>query len=284
MDSVQHRCDVHLRHLLIHSQVNPKLRPVNAWDSVSLWRYRRQRWRFVRPPLLQRYVQPPSASSVPLGAMGVPLDGAILFFCGYFLIWASVVGLIQRPVPVPLMCLFIFMAAQGQNFFNTTDVVTRLINFGDYGGTIVGIFKVYTCGSALFCQQIFFFLNYCFCFFIQRLINFIIFSSNWYSNSIPVLSRATLVWVEQCWSKSKCTKQYAWAIQALIFCFLHCFRLLCPFCLWVRFESMAQIHLMTGSTWMVSQLLRCSLMSISRSIQFVTTCSHFEQGSVWFRS
>lgn len=155
MDSVQHRCDVHLRHLLIHSQVNPKLRPVNAWDSVSLWRYRRQRWRFVRRPLLQRYVQPTSASSVPLGAMGGPLDGAILFFCGYFLIWASVVGMIQRPVPVPLMCLFIFMAAQGQgqNFFNTTDVVTRLINFGDYGGTIVGIFNVYTCGSALFCQQ-----------------------------------------------------------------------------------------------------------------------------------
>ncbi|KAL9434340.1 hypothetical protein AB3S75_029056 [Citrus x aurantiifolia] len=77
--------------------------------------------------------------------MGGPLDGAILFFCGYFLIWASVVGMIQRPVPVPLMCLFIFMAAQGQgqNFFNTTDVVTRLINFGDYGGTIVGIFKGY---------------------------------------------------------------------------------------------------------------------------------------------
>ncbi|KAH9775855.1 Nodulin-like domain-containing protein [Citrus sinensis] len=45
-----------------------------------------------------------------------------------------------RPVPVPLMCLFIFMAAQGQNFFNTTDVVTRLINFGDYSGTIVGLY------------------------------------------------------------------------------------------------------------------------------------------------
>ncbi|KAJ4712195.1 protein NUCLEAR FUSION DEFECTIVE 4-like [Melia azedarach] len=76
------------------------------------------------------------------GPWVVHLAGAILFSAGYFLMWASVVGLIQRP-PVPLMCLFIFMAAHAQTFFNTGNIVTGLMNFGDYGGTIVGILKGY---------------------------------------------------------------------------------------------------------------------------------------------
>ena len=79
----------------------------------------------------------------------------------------------------------------------------------------------YTCGSALFCQQIFCFFKLMFLFFWLN--NFIIFSSNWHSNSIPVLSRAILVWVEQCWSKSKCTKQYAWANPSTYILFLALF-------------------------------------------------------------
>lgn len=75
------------------------------------------------------------------GPWVVHLAGAILFSVGYFLIWASVVGLIRRP-PVPLMCLYIFMAAHAQTYFNTGNIVTGVINFGDYGGTIVGILKV----------------------------------------------------------------------------------------------------------------------------------------------
>lgn len=71
----------------------------------------------------------------------VHLTGAILCFAGYFLMWASVVGLIDRP-PVGLMCLFMFMAAHAQTFFNTANVVTGVRNFGGYGGTIVGILKV----------------------------------------------------------------------------------------------------------------------------------------------
>uniref|UniRef100_A0A1J3GVY8 Putative transporter MCH1 n=1 Tax=Noccaea caerulescens TaxID=107243 RepID=A0A1J3GVY8_NOCCA len=66
--------------------------------------------------------------------------GAIQCFAGYFLIWASVSGLIGKP-PVPLMCLFMFLAAQSQTFFNTANVVSAVENFADYGGTAVGIMK-----------------------------------------------------------------------------------------------------------------------------------------------
>lgn len=67
--------------------------------------------------------------------------GAIQCFAGYFLIWASVTGLIGKP-PVPLMCLFMLLAAQAQTFFNTANVVSAVENFADYGGTAVGIMKV----------------------------------------------------------------------------------------------------------------------------------------------
>ncbi|CAH8258180.1 unnamed protein product [Arabidopsis lyrata] len=66
--------------------------------------------------------------------------GAIQCFAGYFLIWASVTGRIRKP-PVPLMCLFMFLAAQSQTFFNTANVVSAVENFADYGGTAVGIMK-----------------------------------------------------------------------------------------------------------------------------------------------
>ncbi|KAK9203021.1 hypothetical protein WN943_013274 [Citrus x changshan-huyou] len=75
------------------------------------------------------------------GPWVVHFTGAILCFTGYFLVWASVVGLLPRPVPVPLMCLFIFTAAHAQNFFNTGNIVTGVMNFGHYSGTIVGILK-----------------------------------------------------------------------------------------------------------------------------------------------
>ncbi|KAF8103282.1 hypothetical protein N665_0188s0224 [Sinapis alba] len=66
--------------------------------------------------------------------------GAIQCFAGYFLMWASVTGMIRKP-PVPLMCLFMFLAAQSQTFFNTANVVSAVENFADYGGTAVGIMK-----------------------------------------------------------------------------------------------------------------------------------------------
>ncbi|KAF7806147.1 protein NUCLEAR FUSION DEFECTIVE 4-like [Senna tora] len=70
----------------------------------------------------------------------VHLLGAAQCFLGYFLMWAAVTGVIPRP-PVPLMCLFMFVAAHAQSFFNTSNVVTGVRNFPNYNGTIVGIMK-----------------------------------------------------------------------------------------------------------------------------------------------
>ncbi|KAK4568400.1 hypothetical protein RGQ29_003976 [Quercus rubra] len=81
-----------------------------------------------------------SSSSTFLGPWVVHVAGAIQCFLGYFLMWASVVGLIHQP-PVPLMCLFMFLAAHSQTFFNTANVVSGLENFPNFGGTIVGIMK-----------------------------------------------------------------------------------------------------------------------------------------------
>jgi hypothetical protein len=75
------------------------------------------------------------------GPCVVLLAGAIQSFLGYFVMWASVVGLIRR-LPVAVMCFFTWMAAHAQTFSNTTNVVSGVHNFGDYGGTIVGIMKV----------------------------------------------------------------------------------------------------------------------------------------------
>ncbi|KAL8141983.1 hypothetical protein V2J09_015015 [Rumex salicifolius] len=66
--------------------------------------------------------------------------GAVQCFLGYFLVWLSVKGVIDRP-PVAAMCLFMFLAAHAQTFFNTANVVTAVHNFPDYSGTAVGIMK-----------------------------------------------------------------------------------------------------------------------------------------------
>ncbi|PNX60668.1 nodulin-like protein, partial [Trifolium pratense] len=49
--------------------------------------------------------------------------GAVQCFVGFLFIWASVVGLILQP-PVSVMCFFAWLAANGQTFLNTTNVVT----------------------------------------------------------------------------------------------------------------------------------------------------------------
>ncbi|MFS7999652.1 hypothetical protein Hanom_Chr12g01168951 [Helianthus anomalus] len=55
--------------------------------------------------------------------------------------WLSVTGVIDRP-HVWLMCLFMFMGAHAQTFFNTANIVVGVRNFPDYSGTSVGIMKV----------------------------------------------------------------------------------------------------------------------------------------------
>ncbi|KAK9054494.1 hypothetical protein SSX86_025572 [Deinandra increscens subsp. villosa] len=84
-----------------------------------------------------------STSSSYRSVYGLPLvyvAGAVQCFVGYFLMWLSITGVIDRP-HVLLMCLFMFLAAHAQTFFNTANVVVAVRNFPDYGGTSVGIMK-----------------------------------------------------------------------------------------------------------------------------------------------
>ncbi|RWR77641.1 protein NUCLEAR FUSION DEFECTIVE 4 [Cinnamomum micranthum f. kanehirae] len=78
-----------------------------------------------------------SASSAP---WIVHATGAVQCFIGYFLMWLSITGAVSRP-PVPLMCLYMFLAAHAQTFFNTANVVTAVENFPNNRGTAVGIMK-----------------------------------------------------------------------------------------------------------------------------------------------
>ncbi|KAI3761331.1 hypothetical protein L1987_51743 [Smallanthus sonchifolius] len=68
------------------------------------------------------------------------MAGAVQCFTGYFLMWLSITGVIERP-HVWLMCLFMFMATHSQTFFDTANVVVAVRNFPDYSGTSVGIMK-----------------------------------------------------------------------------------------------------------------------------------------------
>ncbi|KAK1422322.1 hypothetical protein QVD17_25358 [Tagetes erecta] len=70
----------------------------------------------------------------------VYVAGAVQCFAGYFMMWLSVTGVIDRP-DVWVMCLFMFMAAHAQTFFNTANVVVAVRNFPGYSGTAVGIMK-----------------------------------------------------------------------------------------------------------------------------------------------
>lgn len=83
----------------------------------------------------------PSFSGI-TGPWVVHLVGAIQCFLGYFFMWLSVTGIIHKP-HVYLMCLFMFLAAHSQTFFNTANVVTAVHNFPGHSGTIVGIMKGY---------------------------------------------------------------------------------------------------------------------------------------------
>ncbi|CAA6653670.1 unnamed protein product [Spirodela intermedia] len=66
--------------------------------------------------------------------------GAVLSFAGFFPIWLAVTGAIPR-LPLPLMCLLMFLASNSTTFFNTACVVTAAQNFPDNRGTVVGIMK-----------------------------------------------------------------------------------------------------------------------------------------------
>ncbi|KAF8655914.1 hypothetical protein HU200_060868 [Digitaria exilis] len=69
----------------------------------------------------------------------VLLAGAALCAAGYLPIWLAVAGV--APAPLPLMCVYMLLAAQAQTFFNTADVVCAVENFPDRRGTVIGIMK-----------------------------------------------------------------------------------------------------------------------------------------------
>ncbi|BAF30405.1 protein NUCLEAR FUSION DEFECTIVE 4 [Oryza sativa Japonica Group] len=69
----------------------------------------------------------------------VLLAGAALCAVGYLPIWLAVTGV--APAPLPLLCLYMLLAAQAQTFLNTADVVTAVENFPDRRGTVIGIMK-----------------------------------------------------------------------------------------------------------------------------------------------
>ncbi|XP_051133142.1 protein NUCLEAR FUSION DEFECTIVE 4-like [Andrographis paniculata] len=74
------------------------------------------------------------------GPWVVHAAGAVQCFVGYLFMWLAVTGAIPRP-HVVVMCLFMFLAAHAQTFFNTANVVAGVENFPEYSGTIVGILK-----------------------------------------------------------------------------------------------------------------------------------------------
>ncbi|KAH9298098.1 hypothetical protein KI387_029780 [Taxus chinensis] len=70
----------------------------------------------------------------------VLLAGALQNCVGYGMIWLSVTQRIHRPA-LWQMCIFMFIAAQAQTFFNTAVVVTTVNNFPTCRGTVIGLMK-----------------------------------------------------------------------------------------------------------------------------------------------
>lgn len=70
----------------------------------------------------------------------VLLAGALQNCVGYAMMWLSITGRIAHPV-LWQMCLYMFLAAHAQTFFNTAVVVTNVMNFPTDRGTVIGLMK-----------------------------------------------------------------------------------------------------------------------------------------------
>ncbi|GLJ44222.1 hypothetical protein SUGI_0923510 [Cryptomeria japonica] len=70
----------------------------------------------------------------------VLLAGALQNCVGYGMIWLSVTHRIHRPA-LWQTCVYMFLAAHAQTFFNTAVVVTSVNNFPTYRGTVIGLMK-----------------------------------------------------------------------------------------------------------------------------------------------
>ncbi|XP_075476019.1 protein NUCLEAR FUSION DEFECTIVE 4-like [Primulina tabacum] len=70
----------------------------------------------------------------------VLLVGSVMNFAGYFLIWLAVCQKMRKP-SVWMMCAFICIGANSQNFANTGSLVTCVKNFPESRGMMLGLMK-----------------------------------------------------------------------------------------------------------------------------------------------